>query len=651
MAVADINSLIRPLQSDLVGERGERDYEKPEEKDHFFKWLGQTDLAQGAKNNLVNFFSQERQLESDTGKKIAGSWANIMKALRIDEEDSSGKLLKELQEMEDRGEQSWKALLAYPALGEKLLQKVTGFMIPESSVEAAEKMASGEKYTKGEALMAAAPVLEFIPGTTMIPYGKIAKGVATAADELGTAATYFPRYTPFKNIEPKSVGAASVGDTTINDIYTNPIKRKDRVKIRNETVNDKELNDLINQISKEEKFSEDTVSKFANVYNSKNPFKIEYLSSSLTTDTGSRFKSLRKKAIDKKLITDETSKSVKGLLDKKIENLTDLKLGKLEEQLRKYKGANPNETGMNLRVNKFGEFDINDIFKLDDDLKDLVNNKSSRQKIIKKLEKEGILDELDLGDLNIQASKPKTISDPQIDQYLKDLNLNYLPKKFDFTSKILNPQQKKIYSDLQKKVTNSIGSNQAVKDMIRENVNRMIKYGVRDQGKTVDEVIASLQKQTNSNEFLGEVVPLMLKKIKAQKNIEKFRKVGIDLDDVNLGHMKAVVEDVDQTFKLNNLFIGLSKKNTAESVIQKKIRNLNKQLDEKGGSVANKNKIKADIEDLQYELKTENYYESVPETYIEDELFFPEMMRTEASLKKNGGMVEISHLTRPLGNF
>jgi hypothetical protein len=433
-----------------------------------------------------------------------------------------------------------------------------------------------------------------------------------------------------------------------NDIYTNPIKRKDRVKIRNETANDKELNDLINQISKEEKFSEDTVSKFANVYNSKNPFKIEYLSSSLTTDTGSRFKSLRKKAKDQELITDETVKSVKGLLDKKIENLSDLKLGKLEEQLRKYKGANPNETGMNLRVNKFGEFDINDIFKLDDDLKYLVNNKSSRQKIIKKLEKEGILDELGLADLNIQASKPKTISDPQIDQYLKDLNLNYLPKKFDFTSKILNPQQKKIYSDLQKKVTNSIGSNQAVKDMIRENVNRMIKYGVRDQGKTVDEVIASLQKQTNSNEFLGEIVPLMLKKIKAQKNIEKFRKIGIDLDNVNLGHMKAVVEDVDQTFKLNNLFIGLSKKNTAESVIQKKIRNLNKQLDEKGGSVANKNKIKADIEDLQYELKTGNYYESVPETYIEDELFFPEMMRTGVSSKKDGGMVGISHLTRPL---
>ena len=501
-----------------------------------------------------------------------------------------------------------------------------------------------------------------ITAAELTPFGYLASRGATLPGKVAQEVTSGIK--PIDDIIDQKIVPKEDVKIDFNDIYTNPIKRKDRVKIRNETANDKELNDLINQISKEEKFSEDTVSKFANVYNSKNPFKIEYLSSSLTTDTGSRFKSLRKKAKDQELITDETVKSVKGLLDKKIENLSDLKLGKLEEQLRKYKGANPNETGMNLRVNKFGEFDINDIFKLDDDLKYLVNNKSSRQKIIKKLEKEGILDELDLGDLNIQASKPKTISDPQIDQYLKDLNLNYLPKKFDFTSKILNPQQKKIYSDLQKKVTKSIGSNQAVKDMIRENVNRMIKYGVRDQGKTVDEVIASLQKQTNSNEFLGEVIPLMLKKIEIQDYLKRFKDdLGITLDSVDMSHMKAVVEDIDQTFKLNNLFIGLSKKNTAESVIQKKIRNLNKQLDEKGGSVANKNKIKADIEDLQSELKTGNYYDSVSENYPSasevgtdvqkqiKEKISEAMMGDSTYFKKDGGMMNINDITGPLGKF
>lgn len=40
----------------------------------------------------------------------------------------------------------------------------------------------------------------------------IAKGAVKAADEFGTAARHFPEYTPFKNIEPKSVGAMPVDD-------------------------------------------------------------------------------------------------------------------------------------------------------------------------------------------------------------------------------------------------------------------------------------------------------------------------------------------------------------------------------------------------------------------------------------------------------
>ena len=45
-----------------------------------------------------------------------------------------------------------------------------------------------------------------------------------------------------------------------------------------------------------------------------------------------------------------------------------------------------------------------------------------------------------------------------------------------------------------------------------------------------------------------------------------------------------------------------------------------------------------------------NYINSAKKMFTEmdDELFFPEMMRTGASPKKDGGMVGISHLTRPL---
>ena len=103
--ITDIGFLTRPIRGyakgDLVGERGQtlgEGYNKPE-KDHFFKWLGQTNLAQGAKDKVVDFFSQKGQFESDWAQKGWGSWANVMKALRIDEEDSSGQLLKELQGM------------------------------------------------------------------------------------------------------------------------------------------------------------------------------------------------------------------------------------------------------------------------------------------------------------------------------------------------------------------------------------------------------------------------------------------------------------------------------------------------------------------------------------------------------------------------
>ena len=497
-----------------------------------------------------------------------------------------------------------------------------------------------------------------ITAAELTPFGYLASRGATLPGKVAQEVTTGIK--PVDDIINQKIVPKKNTEINLNDVYTNPLKRKDRVKLRNETANNKDLNNLANQINKEKRYSEDTISKFIEIYNSGNPFKIEQLRSM----TGNQFKAILRKVGPNgtKKINQETIDSNLNLLNSKIESITDVRLGKLEEQLKKYKGSNPKETGMNLKVNKFGEFDINDIFKLDDDLKVLINNKAAKQRILKRLEEEGILDELGLQDINIKGGVTKKISDPQIDQYLKDLNLNYLPKKFDFSSKILNESQKRIYNNLQTKVTKSMGgSDKAVYDIIRDNVNRMIKYGVRDKGKTIDEVIASLQKQTDDPEFLAEVVPLIQKKVKTQNYIKGIKKdLGVDLDSVNLSHMKAVVEDIDQTFKLNNLFIGLSKKNTAESIIQKDIRRLTNQLDEKGGSVANKNKIKADIEDLQYKLKTGDYYDAVSENYPSTsdvgvnvqkqikEKISEAMMGEPTYFKKDGGMVGISHLIRPL---
>jgi len=64
--------------------------------------------------------------------------------------------------------------------------------------------------------------------------GQIAKGLASTqvgkniADELGTAVTYFPQYTPFRGAQPKSVGAMSIDD---NVKVVNKLPQKE-VKIR-----------------------------------------------------------------------------------------------------------------------------------------------------------------------------------------------------------------------------------------------------------------------------------------------------------------------------------------------------------------------------------------------------------------------------------
>jgi|DEB0MinimDraft_6_1074348.scaffolds.fasta_scaffold29355_1 hypothetical protein len=57
------------------------------------------------------------------------------------------------------------------------------------------------------------PVVPIAKGATQVAKGLASTNVGkNIADELGTAATYFPEYTPFKNIEPKSVGAKATGN-------------------------------------------------------------------------------------------------------------------------------------------------------------------------------------------------------------------------------------------------------------------------------------------------------------------------------------------------------------------------------------------------------------------------------------------------------
>ena len=71
--------------------------------------------------------------------------------------------------------------------------------------------------------------------------------------------------------------------------------------------------------------------------------------------------------------------------------------------------------------------------------------------------------------------------------------------------------------------------------------------------------------------------------------------------------MTAVVDDIDLTFKLNNIFIGAAKKNKEEQNYANKIRRLKSQLQGRGGiQLIGKNQAKQvsdEIDQLEFEIE------------------------------------------------
>lgn len=394
---------------------------------------------------------------------------------------------------------------------------------------------------------------------TMIEKGIVKKGVTVPknADEVLSA---------FDKKKLKKDQLRNVKKNRLLNIYMDKTKRKERTLARAEVVKDKELNELINKINlhrakfggnfKEmynNPYSDEIVSSYAKIYNSKDPFKMEYLFSKV----GDQSKRIRLKANRKGLIDESTEDFQTALTAQNSLLKMDSQAAKTENFLINFKKNNPTATTLEARK------------ATDNYLKDL--SKDQRIRIYKLLENEKTLDKINFSDLN-KGTSAKVISDPQIQKYLKDFKLKNLPSDFDFVANILNPVQKKTVNNINKDVTSIIGANPAYRDIIRENLNRMIRYGLRDKGQTVEEVMASFEKQINNPKFLKKVVPLIAEKVKTQKYISGLNKnFGLNLDSVNLSHKKAVLKNNDLTFAIQNLFIGSAAKNTAESAIQKKI--------------------------------------------------------------------------------
>ena len=463
--------------------------------------------------------------------------------------------------------------------------------------------------------------------------------------------------------------------------------RKDRISIRYQVSQNEDVKDFINLVqNKEGRFYDEKVfSRFSDLYKQRNPMLVEYLRSVLGASVFNNIRQQSEKIpMEEGGITQEDKDFyalVRNQTAPQQKNM-DVIFQRAEKVLRDYKANNPTATGYEIKGNKVGDINIEDILFEDPKLKEYLTEaqpslfKSKTQKdrsvtergsrtskkalIINTLREDGLFEELGLDKFFIMGAKIKPINDPRIDKYLADNNIDKLPKDFDYSS-LLDQNEKLLLTEVQSQVgqlTSGTGVNKQVADMVRSNVNRMLLYGLRD-GKTMAEVMESFKKQTADDSFLREVVPLMIETVKTKNYITGLNKdLGLDLDNVVLSHSQGVIKDIDLTFKINNLFTGSEKLNQEESTIQRAIQKQKDILNKK--NVSDKEILEAnkEIKNLEASLESKGYYDSVEspspasvsaEQEKQIKRAISEAMFNEPTyFKKDGGIININKMIRPI---
>jgi len=191
-------------------------------------------------------------------------------------------------------------------------------------------------------------------------------------------------------------------------------------------------------------------------------------------------------------------------------------------------------------------------------------------------------------------------------------------------------------------------------------LNRFLNGAVQALKKgdtTTDEIIKQLNKV--DKDALANV---LIKNSKIRNKLKKAEELGIKLDDLNLSHMEDIADNWKTSLDANNLFLATKNANQkiqknldkdikkvfenfkeAKTISEKKeivkeFKNIKQQLiDNDLVSVIDGKKIGADID---FEKSFEKF-SSAADTAINKRLF----------KLKDGGLVGIGHLTRPLGNF
>ena len=472
------------------------------------------------------------------------------------------------------------------------------------------------------------------------------------------------------------------------DIFTGKTKedRLDRLAIRYQVTQNEDVKKLVNLMENKEgrNYDERVLPLFIKLYKEKNPATLEYLRSIFGKNV---INSIRGRG--QRLPAEEggiTEEDVKFYTDYRNETSPQMKdrdvvLKKAEDVLRNYKASNPKATGVELKVNQVGDTNITDLLTTDEKLKSVLADAKSDMPlslIVNTLKDDGLFKELGF-DNYFLASQIKKINSPVIDKYLKENNLESLPTDFDYSS-LLNADQKIIVKKVNDRTTEIFNEmeipiipksergqgfpdvRKQVKDRLRQNLNRMILYQLRE-GKNYEDTIKTFKEQTDNPEFYEEVVPLIIKSAQQRNYINGLNKdlglteLGLDVDNVVLAHSVGVLEDVDLTFRINNMYIGSEKLNQEESTIQRAIQKNKKILNKK--NVTNEEIVQAneEINNLKAQLESKGYYDSVEspspasvsaEQQQQIKRAISEAMFDDPEYYKKGGIVDIFKLTRPI---
>ena len=363
-------------------------------------------------------------------------------------------------------------------------------------------------------------------------------------------------------------------------------------------------------------------------------------------------KNASKEFLEKTSTPNPKNIALREIGEKKIEKLTNPELTKLLRE----------DYNLNLYDSEITIKKLNTVSYRGDQAKDKVKKVLSSIKDVEKYS----FDEL------LELPKVKKIMEQEgiSRQYFKDIKgqmgivQEVVPQLRLPTSKILekfSKKDQKIVNDFNNELQKITGfdksSNLGVN--VTSPLNRFLNSAL-NQGASNKEIIEQLNKIDKK-----ALANVLVKNRKIKDELVKARLTGIDLDDLNLSHMENVADNWRTSLDANNFFLATK---TANQKIQVKLdKDLKKNFEkaktaktekEKQEVINEFNKIQQELidndlvsiidgkkvgADIDFEKSLQKFA-----TPIEDELFFPTMMRTGPSEKSEGGIISIKEMTRPL---